>query len=401
MFTGTQGLIPTTGIEEEYFVVDLKTLLPVEPHPDAVRILQSELRDRFTLEYKLCQIEGITAPHSNIDNLCEDIYATRYILNCILEPYGQAIMAVGMHPIANWKDMPARSGERYEWIQYRLGHRIHRLAVCGTHVHVGTFTDDDIRVRRMSEYKALVPMTLAAAACSPFDSGNNTGSKCARRDVTNTIANQVSPHFADAATWRADQRAQIDAGYIRSESDVWTDIRPGTFGKPTVELRSCDVSPSIDTGIAIAAVVQMFEFGLRTGQLTPNLEASESRFADHDRVTRETAKFGFDATIQGKVRMESLRKSAIATSRILEPFAKELGTLPWLATFQRIVCEGGAADKMLQIADIEPNAAGQVEREKLDRVARWLVEETARPPKCQWPPFALQHHLNPTEEFVS
>ena len=215
-----------------------------------------------------------------------------------------------------------------------------------------------------------------------------------RRGVTSRLATQVPLAYANADEWHKDLRRRKLVGQIDTESDVWEDIRPGTAGKRTVEVRTCDVTPSVDTGAAIAAVIQAYEFGIRQDVLQVGGTGTGTELIWLDRGTRAAAQFGLDAHVMeldGQPRI--LRDSALQLAELLLPIADALGTEHWIGVFQDIVRNGNAADRILHEAGIDRDhdPQGQSDEAGLRRATRWIIDETARPPSCAWPPVELNH----------
>src|ERR1700756_153401 len=93
------------GIEEEYFVVDLKsrnlrTTMPKKFY----RTAKALLKDRLTTEMLQCQIEVTTPPCESMDEARRELTKLRSALAETANRYGLGVMAAATHPIALWRE---------------------------------------------------------------------------------------------------------------------------------------------------------------------------------------------------------------------------------------------------------------------------------------------------------
>jgi carboxylate-amine ligase len=391
-----QSARPTLGIEEEFFVVSRSSGEPVDVPAEARLELHKSIGDvHFAEEYKRAQIELRTGIHDNPDTLRNELLSLRFTAATVLKRFGLAIMAVATHPTADWRTMASQLNQRYLWIEDRKGDAVRQLAVAGAHIHVGTFDSDDERVARIEAYRPLIAVLIAAAPSSPFFVGRDTGHASWRRNIVTGLGLQTVTTFGNAAErWQTMTRLQR-IGALKADSDFWADIRLGTTGKPTVEIRCPDISPYVDDGASMAAFVQAYEFAVRRGVIKPPDRRGEADlfFADHS--AREASRYGAKAVIIDPWSREptTLRAYVDRLAELLVPLAADLGTGAWLAHFTTLFERDSPAESQRQAARSSSNSgatdddlAGPVQTEQaLNSAIRWAIQTTEEPPRFAWP----------------
>src|SRR5690606_2076678 len=103
------------GIEEEYFLVDSRTMAVARRMPDGFfAAAKAALGDRVTGEFLQSQIEIVTAPQTDTAAAHAELRTMRQTLGAVANDYGLAIMAAGTHPTAIWERSRQSAGERYD-----------------------------------------------------------------------------------------------------------------------------------------------------------------------------------------------------------------------------------------------------------------------------------------------
>ncbi len=390
---------PTQGLEIEYFIInDACDLEPPSPQlfNDLMTALNVEDMLRACKEYKKGQLEIVSQVHTKIDELRDDLFSARYNVNRLLAKEGLRLLCLSTHPFAKWETAESNEGERYSQIEHALGDNIHRLLVSGTHYHIGTYLDDDTRNERVSQFSAIVPILIAYSASSVFYNGRNTGYQCYRRQITSGIANQNQPTFSDYSARKAYLDQLILRGVIKTDADLWHDVRFGSRNKPTIEIRAADAMPSIDKTVAVAALLQAWEYGILVGGIDLQLAHTAESILRREQNADIAAKHGFQGN---HVDADGVFSSLMSfTERFIEkikPFAAELGTSEWIQVFENFVHESNTSEQMLQIAGI-PNSDGapiQPTDEQLLKATHWALIETSKPPVNFWPPAAFNQHI--------
>ena len=236
--------LPTIGIEEEHFVVSAQTgdLFPLTEKVQ--RKLSSGVGEQLTFEYKACQLELRTSPATSGDKLNEEISELRAAANMVLSSENLKLLTKSTHPTGKWADQPSRNDKRYRKIEMHHGQVVKRLLVSGLHIHVGTILDRNVIVRRLAQLWPITPVLIAANASSELWEGRDTGHVSYRRNILIGLGAQCPPPAKTQSAYESHLGHVIEMNSVKSESDLWFDIRPGRKGLNTVELRSADISGS-------------------------------------------------------------------------------------------------------------------------------------------------------------
>lgn len=386
---------PTLGLEEELKVVSLETGALVEVDERLWAKIHEKVGQSATPEYKKCQLELRTGVHTEVDDLRLEVTALRYECNVILREEGAALMAASTHPSADWREIKARDGDRYRWIERQKGDAVHRLKVSGTHVHFGTFSEDATRVDRIGRCRPLIPLLIASTCASPFYDGRFTGFWGYRRQIQTGLSCQTPPSFESAEDYHRHMDELKAMGVIQAETDVWGDIRLGTLKKPTVEIRCMEASACVDDGAAVAALIQAFELNVRL-KSPPRPKLREGDMARDEISAWQAARRGASAVIwdRGLGEPATVREVAERLIKELGDAIEMLGVRPWIDHFQAMLNGGTSAERMLAVAGLGPDAvAGPITPEMADRVIRSEVAKTAEGPAVLWPPIHFHAHL--------
>ncbi|PVM88390.1 hypothetical protein DDF62_14425 [Caulobacter radicis] len=386
---------PTLGVEEELKVVSLITGALVNVDERLWARIREKVGQSATPEYKKGQVELRTGVHTEIDDLRTELAALRHRVNAILAEEGLALMASSTHPSADWRRAEARDGERYRWIERQKGDAVNRLLVSGFHTHFGTFTDDATRVDRIARFRPLLPLLIAASTASPFYDGRYTGFRGYRRQIQTGLSCQTPPSFESAEAYHRHMADLKAMAVIQAETDVWGDIRLGTLGKPTVEVRCMEASACVDDGPAMAALIQAAELDIRL-KSPPRPKLREGDMARDEIAAWQAARCGASAVIWDHDLAEPATVAEVA-DRLIEKLGDAielLGVRPWIDHFRWMLHGGTSAERMLAVAGLGPDAiAGPITPEMADRVIRSEVAKTAEGPSVRWPPTHFQAHL--------
>src|SRR6202040_3062884 len=163
------------GIEEEYFVVDLRTRnLRTTMPKKFYRTAKALLKDRLTTEMLQCQIEVTTSPCESIGEARRELIRLRSVLAENAGRHGLGIMAAGTHPIALWRQQKQTAKEGYGKGLSEIQILGLRDLLCGLHVHV-ELPDAERRIEVMYRAIPFLPLLLALSTSSPFWQGRRTG----------------------------------------------------------------------------------------------------------------------------------------------------------------------------------------------------------------------------------
>ncbi len=163
------------GIEEKYFVVDLRTRNVRAVMPKKFyRTTKALLRERLTNEMLQCQIEVTTSPCRSIGDARRELAQLRSVLAEQAGRHGLGIMAASTHPIVLWREQKQTPKERYSKVMSDIQMLGLRNMLCGMHVHV-ELPDSERRVEVMYRTIPFLPTLLALSTSSPFWQGQRTG----------------------------------------------------------------------------------------------------------------------------------------------------------------------------------------------------------------------------------
>lgn len=262
----------TLGVEEEFHLVDLKTRRLTARAPE----LLDELSDTYVAELQRCVVEMNSSVVDSLDGLRADLQGHRKVLVDAATRLGIGVVAAGAVPLSVPAEMQVTQTARYRRMlaDYQLLAR--EQLICGTQVHVG-IDDRDESVLVATRVAPYLPTLLALSASSPFwADGSDTGYSSGRTLVwqrwpTTGLAAPVS----SAAGYDKLVSELVASGVITDAGMVYFDVRPAS-ATPTLELRICDSSPSVDIIVLIAglfrALVEREVEGLRAG--VPAFEVS-------------------------------------------------------------------------------------------------------------------------------
>ena len=242
------------GIEEEFFLVDAETKSVAREMPAGfLEKVKSITGGQVMGEMLQSQIEVATAPHSNIADARTELRFLRQTVSNIAAEHGLAILAVGTHPTAHWRNATQTPAERYDNVMEDLQMIGQRNMLCGLHVHV-ELPDPDDRVDIMMRMLPYLPLFIALATSSPFWRARPTGLKGYRLAAYDELPRTGVPElFRTPAEYETYIQALVNAGVMENSSYVWWAIRP-SLKHPTLELRAPDSCTLVEDSIAIAAL---------------------------------------------------------------------------------------------------------------------------------------------------
>jgi len=243
----------TFGIEEEFVLLDPKTLTTVDRGLAAVADLAGSVPGAVVREFFPSQIEYATPVCRTVDDALRDLGGFRTRLSAWAGAAGAVVAASGTPFATNGRD-PELEG-RYAVIAQDIAGLTPEHQLNGLHVHVG-IPDRDTGVRASNFLRPWFPVLLALSANSPFWRGRDTGFASwraihSRRWTTHGIP----PHFEGAADY--DRAVRFLTG-VGATSDIgtinWVARLSATH--PTLEVRVCDVPLDPYSSVALAALIR-------------------------------------------------------------------------------------------------------------------------------------------------
>lgn len=366
----------TVGIEEEYLLVDCTTRdLVARPEPEMWEGLRRVLGPQVGPEFLRAQIEVGTRASRTLQEAHMDLARLRRDLTEVVSGFNAAIIASSTHPFAQWWDLQHTDDARYDQLASDFQQVARRLVICGMHVHVG-IDQPDLRIDLMNQVRYFLPHILALSTSSPFWTGRETGLKCYRLSVFQTLPRTGLPEeFSSWSEYERHVAVLVNAGIIEDASKLWWDIRPSTR-YPTLELRVPDICTRLDDAIAVAALyMSLLEMLFR-------LRSENRRWRDYapmlisENLWR-AQRYGVHGSLMdyGKGELVEVRDLVEELLVMTEVDARQLGVSDELGQIRTIAKEGTSAHRQLTVyhAAIDGGAS---QREALEAVVDHLIVDT-------------------------
>ncbi|MFE9843227.1 carboxylate-amine ligase [Streptomyces goshikiensis] len=252
----TTGTVPlTVGVEEEFLLVDTRTLRVVPAAPlvlDTAAGLPHELHPEGT-RY---QVEISTPVAHSAVTLRAELAALRRTLARAARAHGCRLLAAPSPVVALEGPLHLTDDEPRQREQHRrFGALTDTLVSCGRHVHIGTL-DVDTAVAVSNRVRPWLPTLIALAANSPFWGGRDTGHASWRAMAwAGWPSAGLPPHFTSTAHFRRSVQNLLGSGAALDTKMVYWDLRPSGHW-PTLEIRAPDMSPDLDTAVLQAELAR-------------------------------------------------------------------------------------------------------------------------------------------------
>jgi len=370
----------TLGIEEEYLLVDLKTLdLAVDPPAAMLDECRARVSwgEQVSRELLRSQIEVGTRKCETVQEARADLADLRQVIVEVAREYGLAPIAASTHPFAHWAEQKQTARQRYRRLADQMAATARRMVICGMHVHVG-LDDDELRIDLLSQMTYFLPHLLALSTSSPFWEGQNTGLKSYRLTIFDALPRTGLPeHFASYSEYRRHVDVLVDAGIIKDSSMIWWDLRPSER-YPTLETRIFDMCTEIDDAVCLAALTvcilrRLYRLRLdnqRWRQYNPML-VNENRW----RAMRYGTDEGLLDLAKGEiVEFGSLLQEILT---LIEEDAAELGCTVEVQRAKTILKEGTSAHRQIEVYE-RALADGADDMAAQRTVVEDLIRRTAR-----------------------
>jgi carboxylate-amine ligase len=247
----------TLGVEEEFQVVDRRTLDLTSGFARLMRRATPAIAERLKKEYYRSVVECVTPICHNMADARREAGIQRATAIALARHSGLSILSAGTHPRSQWEHQP-RSDDpehRYATLEYLLQDVARSITIFGLHVHVG-ISDPAARIAVLNQARGFLPYVLALSVNSPFWRGRQTGFHSFRTMVWAPfpMANmpEAFPSLADYETFHAlMERAEA----LSANRRIWWDIRSHDT-LPTLEFRIADMPANLEDTLAIVAFIQ-------------------------------------------------------------------------------------------------------------------------------------------------
>ena len=245
----------TIGVEEEYMICNPLDGNLVDKADIIMDNIPNNLKNRFSYELILSEIESNTKICNNVNEAITEIHKNRLFLNNLGEKYDFAIGLSGTHPTAKSMEQSFVKNDSYNWVSEQLKYYATRNITFSTHIHIGIKDPENIIKVTNSLRRWISPM-LALSVNSPFFEGVLTGMHSSRTFQFSTFPRtNIAGHIKDLKSYEKLLKLYKQSNSIAKDRQVWWKIRPHIeYG--TVEFRVCDVQLSLQNTAMLISLVQ-------------------------------------------------------------------------------------------------------------------------------------------------
>jgi carboxylate-amine ligase len=366
----------TVGIEEEYFVVDLRTRnLRTTMPKKFYRTAKALLKDRVTTEMLQCQIEVTTSPCQSIREAHRELMELRSALAENAGRHGLGIMAAATHPIALWREQKQTAKDRYGKVMSEIQMIGLRDMLCGMHVHV-ELPDPARRVEVMYRTIPFLPVLLALSTSSPFWQGRRTGLLGYRLAAYDELPRTGLPElFRTNAEYDSYVDALVAAGLIENASFIWWAIRPSQW-HPTLELRIPDVCTRVEDALCIAALFRcLMRHLFNHPELNADLGAVDRALAVENKWRAQ--RYGIKASFieRGSKAVRTMSETVDDLLGRLHADAEALDCVQEISHARAILARGSSAHQQVHVYS-QARIAGRSRTKALKDVVDFLLRMT-------------------------
>jgi glutamate---cysteine ligase / carboxylate-amine ligase len=321
---------PTLGVEIELNLVDSHTMALRSSATKLLSEVPAELSNSVKPELLQCYIELNTKVCQDVAEVEADLAKKLVVVDEIARRHDLRLFWGGTHPFSPWQDQDVSPDERYHGLIQLLQETARRLVTFGLHVHVGVDSGDKA-IMICDRILQHLPMLLALSVNSPFWQGRNTGLHSQRSKVMETLPTAGLPPLMrnwSEYCWLLNH--MIETGFIKTIREIWWDVRPHhNFG--TVEVRICDMPPSLEDVLGLAALIQCLVY-----DLSEEIDRGTYQFDCHPFLIRQNkwraCRYGMDARLVDAATHEPIEARRVVHNLAdrLQSRAEELGCVPYL-----------------------------------------------------------------------
>jgi len=244
----------TLGLEEEYQLVDPRTLALTNRFEDMIEAADPVLRERLAGELIASEIEYRTVKHDTFASAARDLVGGRLETIALADRLGIGIGVSGVHPFSHWTEQRIIDTHHYRIVESGLGYVAWTNNTWAIHLHCGV-RGADRAIAVSSAMRSVLPELLALSANSAVFWGRATRLHSTRTQVFVRSFPRcgVPDAFADWSEY-ADFVSLLErTGSIVESTQIWWSVRPHhSFG--TLEVRICDGQTEMGDALGVAAL---------------------------------------------------------------------------------------------------------------------------------------------------
>lgn len=267
----------------------------------------------------------------------------------IAKRHGAHLGGTGAHPFGLISERILSPDPRYQKLMDKNQWIARRIAIFGLHVHVGMPSREDA-IRFYRFYMAVSPLLLGLSSSSPFWEGENTGLSSVRSTFfESTPAGGHPPCLASWQEFEGLFSKLISSKAIGSHKDLWWDLRP-SLDYGTIELRICDVLPTLRENAAIVALVHLLGLAANESQNIDFRWPDLSEWSYRENKWR-AARHGLDFDFILKDNAETIpaKQYILSILDLLEASAEAFGYQEYMKTLKDIIEHGTSSNRQLKV----------------------------------------------------
>lgn len=245
------------GIEEEYFIIDLRSRrLLAEPSARVLAACREAIGEGFSYEMFQGQVEVASPVFDDAAHAATYLGRVRRELNQALAEHGLGFISSGAHPMANWQAQRATQQAHFQRLFDEFQIVAQRSVLSGLHVHAEIPAGVD-RIAVMNEVLPWLPMLLALSVSSPLWQGQPSGYCSYRQVVCDEWPRMGIPEYLpDEQSFEHYLGLLKRIGAVASDANVWWGCRP-SLNYPTLELRMTDACPRLSDALVLVGLFRV------------------------------------------------------------------------------------------------------------------------------------------------
>jgi carboxylate-amine ligase len=245
------------GIEEEYFIIDLRSRrLLAEPSTRVLAACREAIGEGFSYEMFQGQVEVASPVFDDAVHAATYLGRVRRELNQALAEHGLGFICSGAHPMADWQAQRATPQAHFQRLFDEFRIVAQRSVLSGLHVHAEIPAGVD-RIAVMNEVLPWLPMLLALSVSSPLWQGQPSGYCSYRQVVCDEWPRMGIPEYLlDEPGFQHYLGLLKRTGAVASDANIWWGCRP-SLSYPTLELRMTDACPRLSDALALAGLFRV------------------------------------------------------------------------------------------------------------------------------------------------
>lgn len=339
----------TIGVEEEYQIVDPVTR-ELRSH---ISVMLDEgkvvLGERVKPEMHQSVVEVGTGICKDVSQARKEVSQLRKVVSDLAKKNGLRIAAAGTHPFSDWKQQDITEHDRYFQLVEDLQDVARGNLIFGMHVHIGIESHQQA-IELFNQARYFLPHLLALSCSSPFWLGRDCGLKSGRVNIFKRFPRTGIPDsFESWAAFEHYIEVLVKTGCIDNGKKIWWDLRPHSFYN-TIEFRICDLPTTIDTTIAITALIQAIVAKLYVLRLQ-NMQFREYPRALIEENKWRASRYGLDGKLIdfGKCEEVHTKELIMELLEFVDDVVDALGSRKDIEHIYKILERGTDADRQRQV----------------------------------------------------